>query len=148
MPRALSNDEFSRVLQESLNTWSSYLNTGSDDYILSRQAIDLKPLVNYTPPFLGDSVASFEEPTSFVCEEKGQTQGSRSLVINSRSTWRTSKGTCDLAPRVLSKQLLLGLDSRLSVKLSEDAPFSNWPGVQVFVSPLFCMGLYPICTLG
>lgn len=125
-----SDDKFSQVLQESLKTWSSYLGAGSEDHLLPRQAIDLKPLVSQTPPFLGDSLASFDQTISFACEEKQSTQGKGSLVVDGRSTWRTSKGTCDLQPRVLPKQLLLAVGSRLTVRLSEDSPLLDWPGVQ------------------
>ncbi|KAJ5191848.1 uncharacterized protein N7498_010833 [Penicillium cinerascens] len=123
------DDEFNQVLQESLNTWSSYLNAGSEDHFFLQQAIDLKSLVCQTPPFLGDGLAFPSESISFACEKKS-TQEKGSLVVNGRSTWRTYKGTCDLQPRVLPKQLLLADGSRVSVKLSEDSPFSDWPGVQ------------------
>lgn len=100
------------------------------DQLLPQQAIDLKSLVSQTPPFLGDGIASSDETIAFACEEKQSTPWKNSLVVNGRSTWRTSKGSCDLQPRVLPKQLLLAVDSRLSVKLSEESPFSDWPGVQ------------------
>ncbi|PYI08799.1 hypothetical protein BO78DRAFT_405493 [Aspergillus sclerotiicarbonarius CBS 121057] len=124
------NDRFAQVLQESLDTWSSYLDAGNGHCLFPRQAIDLKSLVCQTPPFLGDGLISSDEPISFACEEKPSRQGKGSLVINCRSTWKTSKGVCDLQPRVLPKQLLLAVDSQLSVRLSEDSPFSDWPGVQ------------------
>lgn len=125
-----SDDDFSWVLQKSLKIWSSYLGTRSEDHLFPRQAIDLKSLVGQTPPFLGYGLASSDDTISFACEEKQSTQWKGSLVINGRSTWRTSKGICDLQPRVLPKQLLLAVGSRLSVRLSEDSPFSEWPGVQ------------------
>lgn len=125
-----SDDEFTQLLQESLKIWSSYLSAGSEDHLLSRQAIDLQSLVRQTPPFLGGDLASSDEEISFACEEKQSAQGEGSLVVNGRSTWKTSKGVCDLQPRVLPKQLLLGVGSRLSVWLSEDSPLSDWPGVQ------------------
>lgn len=125
-----SADDFSQVLRESLNTWSSYLNTENKNHLLPRPAINLKHLVSQAPPFLGDGVALFDEGITFACEEKQSTQGRNTLVVNGRSTWRTSKGTCNLPPRILPKQLLLAVSGRLSVELSEDAPFSVWPGVQ------------------
>jgi len=123
-----SDDKFSHVLQESLKTWSSYLGTGSEGHLLPWHAIGLKPLVSQTPPFLGDG-SPFDETISFECEAK-QSKWEDSLVVNGRSTWRTSKGTCDLQPRVLPKQLLLAGGGRLSVRLSEDSALSDWPGVQ------------------
>ncbi|RJE22649.1 hypothetical protein PHISCL_05032 [Aspergillus sclerotialis] len=125
-----SQDEFDRVLQESFRTWSSYLNTGNEDYLLPRHAIDLKPLVSQVPPFLGDGLAFPDERLSFACEDNQSTQRKEDLVVNGRSTWRTNKGTCNLPERVLPKQLLLAVGSRLSVMLSEDSPFSDWPRVQ------------------
>ena len=65
-----------------------------------------------------------------LARRSNQAQGKGSLVVNGRSTWRTSKGTCDLPPRVLPKQLILAVGSRLNVRLSEDSPLSVWPGVQ------------------
>ncbi|KAJ5950475.1 uncharacterized protein N7479_008888 [Penicillium vulpinum] len=123
-----SDDEFSEVLQESLKIWNSYLSAGNEQHQIPQKAISMRPLVSQTPPFLGDGLASFDKPISFACEEKESP--SRGLLINGRSTWRTSKGTCDLPPKVLPRQLLLAIDSRLSVELSEDSPLSDWPGVQ------------------
>ncbi|EAW13737.1 uncharacterized protein ACLA_044570 [Aspergillus clavatus NRRL 1] len=68
--------------------------------------------------------------SSFACEEKPAAPGKGGLLVNGRSTWRTSKGICDLPPTVLPKQLLLAVGSRLSVRLSEDAPLAEWPGVK------------------
>ncbi|KAJ5380219.1 uncharacterized protein N7496_002647 [Penicillium cataractarum] len=125
-----SDDEFKKVLQQSLNIWSSYLDSGSEDHPLPRQAMDLRSLVGQTPPFLGDNLASLDEKISFACEEKQWTQGEGSLVVNCRSAWRTSKGICDIQPRILPKQLLLGFSRQLTVSFSEDSPLSDWPEVQ------------------
>lgn len=122
-----SDDEFSDVLLQSLKVWTSYLGVGDKKCLIPRQAINMRPLVSQTPPFLGDVLASFDVTTSFACEEK-ESQGS--LLVNGRSMWRTSKGISDLPPKVLPKQLLLAVSSRLSVELSEDSPLSDWPRVQ------------------
>ncbi|KAJ5428840.1 hypothetical protein N7445_010294 [Penicillium cf. griseofulvum] len=45
-------DEFSQVLQGSLMTWTSYLATENKEHLLPRQAINMRPLVSQTPPFL------------------------------------------------------------------------------------------------
>lgn len=124
-----SGEKFTEVLQESLEIWTSYLSARSDDD-LPQQAINMKSLVSQTPSFLRDGLALHDEIISFSCEEKESTRGKDSLLVNGRSTWRTSKGTCDLQPRALPKQLLLAASSRLSVKLSEDSPLADWPGVQ------------------
>lgn len=126
-----SDEEFTQVLQESLKTWNSYLGARSDDeHLLPRQAINMKSLVSQTPSFLGDNLAPYDETISFACEERESTRGKDSLLVNGRSTWRTSKGTCDLEPRILPRQLLLAVGSRLNVELSEDSPLADWPGVQ------------------
>ena len=65
----LSNDEFIQVLQESLETWTSYFGTGSEADLLPRYAIDLKNVIGQAPPFLTDGFVSSEE-ISFSCEEK------------------------------------------------------------------------------
>ncbi|KAJ5718277.1 hypothetical protein N7488_003923 [Penicillium malachiteum] len=121
-----SNEKFNQVLQHSFKTWSSYLDTTKNQ--LPRHSIDLRPLINQTPPFLGDDFASSDlnEPVSFFCEE---TQNGN-LYINCQSTWRTTKGDCDLPPITMPKKLTLGNGKKLSIKLSEDAAFSDWPGVQ------------------
>ncbi|KAJ5087579.1 hypothetical protein N7456_011195 [Penicillium angulare] len=121
-----SDEHFSHLLQESLNTWTSYLGTENNGSVLPRHAVDLKPLASQTPAFLGDGVASADKKMAFSCEESTTTH----LLVNGQSTWRTSQGACDLPPRIMSKQLILGVSGRLSVKLSEDSPLSDWPGVQ------------------
>ncbi|KAJ6141482.1 hypothetical protein N7470_009872 [Penicillium chermesinum] len=83
-----SDEEFTQVLEESLNTWTSYL---GEHPPFPREAINLESLVSQTPPFLGSGFASSEE-ISFACEEKESMQGKSSLVVHGRSTWRTSKG--------------------------------------------------------
>jgi hypothetical protein len=107
------DNEFNEVLHESLKTWTSYLATEKKQHQLPRQAINMRPLVSQTPPFLGDGVASFDETISFACEEKESAQGKDCLFVKGKSTWRTSKGICDLQPKVLPKQLLLEVGSRL-----------------------------------
>lgn len=123
------DDIFSQVLQESLKTWPSYLDAGSEGHLLPPHAIELKSLVSQTPAFLGAGLSSSGEKISFACEEKQSAQGKGSLFINGQSTWKTSRGICDLEPRVLPKQLQLAVGSRVTVKLSEDSPFSDWPGI-------------------
>ncbi|OJJ72417.1 hypothetical protein ASPBRDRAFT_54263 [Aspergillus brasiliensis CBS 101740] len=91
---------------------SSYLNGEDESHPFPQQAIDLGSLVSQTPPFLGGSTASSYEKIAFACEENQSMQGKGSLVVNCRSTWRTST------------------THRVSVKLSADAPFSDWPGVE------------------
>lgn len=125
-----SDDKFSQVLKDSLDTWSCYVNIQSEDHLLPRHAIDLGPLISQTPPFLGGGLACLDKTTSFACEEKPSTQSQGSLVINGRSTWRTSDGSCDTESIVIPKQLLLAVGGRLDVRLSDDSPFSDWPGVQ------------------
>ncbi|KAJ5712970.1 uncharacterized protein N7483_010151 [Penicillium malachiteum] len=108
-----SDDKFSQILEKSLDTWSSYVNAQSDDHLLPRHAIDLGPLVSQTPPFLGGGLACLDKTASFACEEKLSTQSQGSLVINGRSTWRTSYEGCDSEPMVIPKQLLLAVGGRL-----------------------------------
>lgn len=123
-----SEDEFGRVLQESLKIWSTYLDARSEDRLLPRHAIDLRPVVSRTPPFLGGGLAGMDKTASFDSEEKKSSQSQGSLFVNGRSTWRTSKGGCDLQPRIMPKQLLLGVGIPTNVTLSEDSHFSDWPG--------------------
>ncbi|KAJ5562398.1 hypothetical protein N7535_003139 [Penicillium sp. DV-2018c] len=128
-----SDDEFNQVLQESLKTWTSYLATENNlnkQHLLPQHAINMRPLVSRTPPFLGDGIVSSDETFSFASEEKESENGKGGLVVNGRSTWRTSEGICDLPPKVLPKQLLLAVSWRLNVELSEDSPLSEWPGVE------------------
>ncbi|KAJ6180845.1 hypothetical protein N7519_011306 [Penicillium mononematosum] len=124
------DDGFNQVIHESLGTWTSYLATEKKEHQLPRQAINMRPLVSQTPPFLGDGFASFNETISFACEEKESAQGKDNFFVKGKSTWRTSKGICDPQPKVLPNQLLLAVGSRVNVELSEDSPLSDWPGVQ------------------
>ena len=112
-----SNEKFTKVLQESLETWISYLSARSDDKCLPHHSIDMKPLVSQTPSFLSDGLDPRDEKISFSCEEKESTRGKDSLLVDGRSTLRTSKGTCGLQPRVLPKQLLLAVGSRFILGL-------------------------------
>ena len=127
-----SEDEFSRVLHESFETWHSYLPVGSEEPPLPRRALNMKSPVSQTPSFLGGGLASLNEVISFNCEEKESTQGKDSLVVNGRSTWRNSKGICDLQPRVLPNQLLLAVGSRSDVTVAwlvpdfRDPAFRRW----------------------
>lgn len=124
--------EVDQVLRQSLEAWSPYLEPAREGSRLCKQSIDLQNLVDRTPSFLGDAPPS-DETFSFACEEKQSAQGKDSLVVNCRSTWRTSKGGCNLQPRVLPKQLTLAVGSRLSVRLTQDSPLSDWPGVEGLV---------------
>ncbi|KAL2821949.1 hypothetical protein BJX63DRAFT_377545 [Aspergillus granulosus] len=125
-----SDAAYQQVLQESLDTWSSYLAArGDDGPSFSREAVDLPNLVSQVPPFLGDGLIPPNETIPFACEA-WPAAGKGSLFVNCRSTWKTSKGVCDLPPIILPKQLLLAVQSRSSVRLSEDAPFAEWPCVK------------------
>ncbi|KAJ5887828.1 hypothetical protein N7495_007869 [Penicillium taxi] len=104
-----SDDQYSQALQDSFKTWSSYLDASKDN-LLPHHAIELRHLVNQTPPFLG-GLASLNKTTSFAYEEKQSPQSKGSLLINGRSTWRTSEGNCDSKLKVMSKQLVLAVDS-------------------------------------
>jgi len=84
------DDEFKQVLDENLETWSSYLDLGSEICYLPRQAIDFLNLVDRTPLFLGDTLAP-DEIFSFFCEKNYSSQGKDGLVVNGRSIWKTSK---------------------------------------------------------
>ncbi|KIA75648.1 hypothetical protein HK57_00580 [Aspergillus ustus] len=122
-----SDGEFNKVLEESLNTWSSYLRHASQDKRLPRYIIDLPALVSQTPPFLGDGLIPAGETISFACDKS---PGGTSLSVRGRSTWKTSTGACELPPIILPEKLLLGTGGRVTVRLSDDAPFSEWPGVE------------------
>lgn len=80
------DDEFKQVLQESFRIWSSYLAAEADQDLLPPQAIDMKPLVTQTPPFLGDGIALSDGAISFACEEKVSVQGRTSLFVCGRPT--------------------------------------------------------------
>ncbi|PWY96539.1 hypothetical protein BO94DRAFT_481421 [Aspergillus sclerotioniger CBS 115572] len=123
-------DTFSQVLQESFTIWFSYLNDGNGDHLLPRHIIDLKSLVCQTPAFLGDGLVPSNDPIAFVCKRWPSSQGKGSLLIQGQSTWKTSKGICELPPRTIPDQLQLGIDSPSGVRLSDDSPFSDWLGVQ------------------
>ncbi|KAJ6024262.1 hypothetical protein N7540_005059 [Penicillium herquei] len=122
-----SDDKFNQVLHHSFKAWSSYLATRKDSQ-LPRHSIDLRPLIDQTPPFLGGNLASSDlnELVSFACEESQN----GILYVNGQSTWRTTEGDCDLPSITIPKKLTLGKGRKLAVKFSEDAAFSDWPGVQ------------------
>ncbi|KAJ5925081.1 hypothetical protein N7454_007720 [Penicillium verhagenii] len=126
-----SNDEFRQVLEESFKAWYSYLDTQSENTPLPRHTIELTPLAGQIPLFLGDGLAPADKSISFACEEKKWTRSKRTILyVNGQSTWRTSKGICDLEPKVMPKHFLLANSEKSNVRLSEDSPFSDWPGIQ------------------
>jgi hypothetical protein len=61
-----SDDEFGKVLQQSLKIWTSYLGTGNKELLIPRQAINMRPLVIQTPAFLGDGLASLDKTDNLV----------------------------------------------------------------------------------
>ena len=124
-----SDDAYQRVFQESFHTWSSYMAAMGDDASFSREALDLQNLAFQVPSFLGDGLTPPSETIPFTCNEKPAASGKGCLLVNGRSTWGTSRETCDLPAIVLPKQLLLAVQSRVSIRLSEDAPLAKWPCV-------------------
>ncbi|KAJ5188294.1 hypothetical protein N7491_004618 [Penicillium cf. griseofulvum] len=65
-----TDDEFSKVLQQSLTIWTSYLGAGNKEHLIPRQAINMRPLVIQTLAFLGGGLTSLDKTISFACEGK------------------------------------------------------------------------------
>ncbi|GMG38898.1 unnamed protein product [Aspergillus oryzae] len=121
---------FDRVLYESSKIWSSYLNTSKTTTLLPFDCIDLKKLHRRTPSFLGCGLLPQDAHTPLKLMEKGPREGHYGLTCSCRSIWRTSYSKCPLEPKTMPAHLILGVQSSLTVQISDSAPMAEWPGVQ------------------
>lgn len=124
-----SDQKFTQVLQESLETWTFHYVPGammntSPSKPLTRNLSSVRPHLFSVMALLPMTRQSGS------LARRGINTGKDSLFVNGRSTWARSMGTCDLQPRVLPKQLLLEGSSQLSVELSDVSPLADWPRVQ------------------
>ncbi|PIG84595.1 hypothetical protein AARAC_002425 [Aspergillus arachidicola] len=119
-----TKERFDRVLRESYALWSSYVDLEGPTS-LPFECIDLKRILGQTPSFLGHGLIPENEPAPFKCTESTGT-----LYVNGRSTWKTSKGACQLGPKEIHRTLLLATQNAMNVELSDSAPFAEWPGVR------------------
>lgn len=125
-----SQTAFDRLLCESFRLWSSYLDAAETTPLLPFECIDLKRLLTRTPSFLGGELVPDAAQVSFSCEEKESKHGEYGLLARGCSMWSTSKGTCSLEPTAMLIDLLLGVQTTLTVHVSDCAPLVEWPGVQ------------------
>lgn len=125
-----SEDDFNRVLLESCNLWSSYLDGDGSNPALPSHCVELKHILAGTPHFLAYDVLSGDDSLSFDCFERGTALGPCDLFVKGKSTWKTTKGLCDLGPKTMNHKLLLATQTTLKVEFSEETALSNWPGVQ------------------
>ncbi|PYH80478.1 hypothetical protein BO82DRAFT_433275 [Aspergillus uvarum CBS 121591] len=124
--------DYDRVLFQRFQAWSSYLEFPDASSLLPWECFNLKGLLQRMPSFLGCSLL-FEDariPLSLV--EKGSREGQYGLISSCRSIWRTtaSPEQCSLKPKALPTQLVVGVQSSLSVYLSDSAPLTEWPGTR------------------
>ncbi|KGO75570.1 hypothetical protein PITC_098530 [Penicillium italicum] len=119
-----SKEAFEYTLRASHQLWSTHFNTS--DTRLPLECIDLKSLLKDTPAFLADGLVPLEKVFSFACHKSPDY-----LEIKGQSRWRTSRAgaDCITPPKVISSGLSLGVAKARKVRLSKDAPLSEWPGV-------------------
>jgi len=118
-----SEGETQRILERSYNIWSSYTKDANLEFGLPLECVQLQSMLRKVPSF----------PTSHINLklERSESRNDRSeLFISGVSTWETSDGQCDLEPRILRHQLLLGTQRITTCYFSEDSRFIDWPGIQ------------------
>ncbi|RAH76789.1 hypothetical protein BO86DRAFT_404340 [Aspergillus japonicus CBS 114.51] len=100
--------------------------------LLSRECLDLKGLLQRTPSFLGCNLLPEDTPIPLKLLEKESQEGQYALVSSCRSIWRTSSDPeqCPLPPKAMPAQLVVGVQSSLTVHLSDSTPLTQWPGTQ------------------
>lgn len=125
-----SEEEFTRILQESHALWSAYSNAADTSPSLSYSCINPGPLIRNTPSFLGCDMIRENDQISLNCVEKSGHSLS-DLFLKGYSSWKTSTGVfCNLEPITIDSQSLLAIHRPLQVQFSDDAPLSIWPGVE------------------
>jgi hypothetical protein len=124
-----NRETYDRVLRESYNLWSSYLDA-DDPGTLPFHCIELRNILSQTPSFLAHGIRPANEPLSFDCVEKGTPPGPYDLFVKGKSKWETSNGFCDLEPKITPHQLLLATQTPLKVEFADQTPFTEWPIVQ------------------
>jgi hypothetical protein len=50
--------------------------------------------------------------------------------MKGKSTWKTTKGLCDLGLKTINHKLLLATQTTLEIEFSEETAFTNWPNIQ------------------
>lgn len=80
-----SKETFDRIYSESYGEWSSYLATANENPRLPPFSIDLKPLLEKTPSFLGYGLVSKDTELFFTFIEKESSRGQFGLLISGQS---------------------------------------------------------------
>lgn len=118
-----SEDDLNRTLLESCNLWSSYLDGDGSKPTLPSYCVDLQH--TGTPHYLAHDIPSNDDSLSFDCIEQGTAQGLCAIYVKGKSTWKTTKGLCDLGPKTIDHNLLLATQTTLKVEFSEGTAFAN-----------------------
>lgn len=119
-----------RRLAGSWQTWSSYANEASYQNWLQLGCIQLRNILGRVPPFLAHRANKKSESLAFKLEHRGFRDRAPDLFISGRSRWRTRDGDCDLRDKVISHQLLLGIQHSTKCDFAKDSRFADWPGLQ------------------
>lgn len=144
-----SQQEYKRILYESLKHWLTYRNAADASSLLPLHSVDLTSLLGRIPVFLACGRLSKHQHFSFKFQER-EFRGQYGLLTCGHSIWRTSYGDCDTKPKIVPLQLLLAVPEPLKIRFSDNAPLATWPGVQGisesgglnYITPLFLAWAY------
>lgn len=118
------------MLARSRRIWASYTNEANSAIGLPLECVQLQNILGRVPAFPTQTSIVNGNATQLKLEHRISTTYTSKVRISGRSTWHTSTGKCNLSPRVLQHQLLLGTERATSCSFAEDSRFTNWPGVQ------------------
>jgi hypothetical protein len=116
-----------RMLARSYQIWSSYSKETSLQNGLQPCHVNLRNILGRVPAFLANGFTQHTGSPQLRLEHRGLNNSNSELLISGRSTWRTSKGDCNLEDKIISHQLLLGVQYSTPCYFANDSRFANWP---------------------
>jgi len=122
--------EESLVAERSHLIWSTYLEKARGQTGIVDSCVYVENIIGPTPAF----------PRGWVQHiEKGQARkypNGSELFISGRGYWQDVRGSCQLDPKTLEKNLLVGIQKPCRFELIEDGRFQEWPGIAYHSCPV------------
>lgn len=122
-----TNAEAKSIITKSYETWSSCSRDVSRNRQLRPESFMLRRMLGKVPEFLPHGVGEGSYPNNLKISIRGSGRDS-CLVIGGRSTWRTTEGACDLEDKVLSQDLLFGIQTSKTCSFATGV-ITDWPGI-------------------
>lgn len=124
-----TNAEAKSILTKSYETWSSCSKDISRYRQLQPESAMLRRMLGKVPEFLPHGVAKGSYPNNLKISIRGSGRDS-CLVIGGKSTWRTTEGDCDLEDKVLTQDLLFGIQTSKTCSFATGLSLTDWPGIR------------------